>query len=125
VEGANRHDFKMAQETLTSLPIERPEPTDDRPQGMWLDKGDDADEVRDLLIEFRFTPHIRARGEEAQALKQEAGFRARRWVVERTHSWMIRVRRVLIRWDKTVRHSLAFLHLACAYITSRQIGLLG
>jgi putative transposase len=125
VEGANRHDFKMARETLTSLPIERPEPTDDRPQGMWLDKGDDADEVRDLLIEFRFTPHIRARGEEAQALKQEAGFRARRWVVERTHSWMIRVRRVLIRWDKTVRHSLAFLHLACAYITSRQIGLLG
>ena len=97
----------MARETLTSLPIERPEPTDDRPQGMWLDKGDDADEVRDLLIEFRFTPHIRARGEEAQALKQEAGFRTRRWVVERTHSWMIRVRRVptspldkLAYWDR-------------------------
>jgi hypothetical protein len=74
MEGANRHDFKMARETLTRLPIERPEPTDDRPQGMWLDKGDDADEVRDLLIEFRFTPHIRARGEEAQSTE------ARSWV---------------------------------------------
>ncbi len=34
-------------------------------------------------------------------------------------------RRVLIRWDKKVRNSLGFLHLACAYITYRQSGLLG
>ena len=67
---------------------------------MCLDKGYDYDEVRELLTEFGFTAHIRARGEEAQALKQEAGFKARRWVVERTHSWMNRFRRVLIRWDK-------------------------
>ena len=40
--------------------------------------------MRELLTEFGFTAHIRARGEEAQALKQEAGFKARRWVVERT-----------------------------------------
>ena len=52
---------------------------------MCLDKGYDYDEVRELLDEFGFTAHIRARGEEAQALKQEAGFKARRWVVERTH----------------------------------------
>ena len=30
-----------------------------------------------------FTAHIRSRGEEAQAIKKEAGFKARRWVVER------------------------------------------
>jgi putative transposase len=45
---------------------------------MCLDKGDDYDEVRELLVEFRFTAHIRARGEEAKALKQEARFKARR-----------------------------------------------
>lgn len=125
VEGANRNDFKMARETIASIPVARPEPTPDRPQGMCLDKGYDFDEVRDLLAEFGFTAHIRARGEEAQALKQEAGYKARRWVVERTHSWMNRFRRVLIRWDKKVRNYLAFLHLACAYITYRQSGLLG
>jgi transposase len=125
VAGANRNDFKMARETLVSIPVARPEPTPDRPQGMCLEKGYDVDEVRELLAEFGFTAQIRARGEEAKALKQEAGFRARRWVVERTHSWMNRFRRVLIRWDKNVHNDLAFLHMACAYITYRQAGLLG
>jgi putative transposase len=33
VEGANRHDVKMVQETLTSIPGERPMPTPETPQG--------------------------------------------------------------------------------------------
>jgi putative transposase len=90
-----------------------------------LEKGYDYDEVRDLLEEFGFTAHMRARGAEAKALKEEAGFKARRWVVERTHSWMNRFRRVLLRWAKKVRNYLGFLHLVCAYITYRQAGLLG
>jgi putative transposase len=102
VDGANRNDFKMARETIESLAVERPDPTLAAPQGLCLDKGYDYNEVRDLLDEFGFTAHIRARGEEAKALKQEIGFKARRWVVERTHSWMNRFRRLLIRWDKKV-----------------------
>jgi len=125
VEGANRNDFKMVRETIESIPVKRPAPTPATPHGMCLDKGYDSDEVRDLLAEFGFTAHIRARGEEAKALQQDAGFRARRWVVERTHSWMNRFRRVLIRWDKNVCNDLGFLHLACAYITYKQSGLLG
>ena len=125
VEGANRNDFKMVRETIESIPVKRPAPTPAMPQGMCLDKGYDYDEVRDLLAEFGFTAHIRARGEEAKALQQDAGFRARRWVVERTHSWMNRFRRVLIRWDKKVCNYLGFLHMACAYITYKQSGLLG
>ena len=81
--------------------------------------------MRDLLDECGFTAPRRARGEEAHALKHEAGLKARRWVVERTQSWMHRFRRVRIRWDKKVCHDLGFLHLACAYITYRQAGLLG
>jgi hypothetical protein len=125
VEGANQNDFKMVEATLTSIPIERPTPTPAQPQGMCLDKGDDDDEVRELLVELRFTAHIRARGEEAKALTQEAGFKARRWVVECTHRWMNCFRCVLIRWDKNVRSSRAFLHMLCAYIAYRQAGLLG
>lgn len=125
VDGANRHDMKLVRSTLDSLVVERPEPTVAQPQGMCLDKGYDYDEVRDLLAEFGFTAHIRARGEEAKALKQEAGFRARRWVVERTHSWMNRFRRILVRWDKKPEHYLAFLHFACALIAFRAAGLFG
>jgi putative transposase len=124
VAGANRHDFTLTRETIESIAIERPDPTADTPQGMCLDKGYDYAEVRDLLTECGFTAHIHARGEEAQALKQETAFKARRGVVERTHSWMNRFRRVLLRWDKKVRNYLGFLHLACAYITYRHAGLL-
>jgi hypothetical protein len=84
VEGANRNDFSMTRETIESIPVKRPQSTPDTPQGMCLAKGDDYEAVRALLAEFGFTAHIRARGEEAKALQQETGFRARRWVVERT-----------------------------------------
>ncbi len=124
VEGANKNDFKMVRQTLESLPIERSEPTLEQPQGMCMDKGYDYNEVRQLLSEFGFTAHIRSRGEESQAIKQEAGYKARRWVCERTHSWMNRFRRILVRWDKKVENYLAFLHLACAYITYKQSGIL-
>ncbi len=33
VDGANRPDMKMVEETLDSIPVERPEPTADEPQG--------------------------------------------------------------------------------------------
>ena len=125
VEGANRNDFKLVQATLTSIPVERPMPMPEKPQGLCLDKGYDFDEVRELLATCEFTAHIRARGEEAPAIKHEAGYKARRWVVERPHSWMNRFRRLLVRWDKKVGNYLACLHLACAYTTYRRSGLLG
>ena len=125
VAGANRNDFKLLRATVESIAIERPEPTPERPQGTCLDKGYDYREVHDLLSEFGFTAHVRARGEEARAIKYDAGFRARRWVVERTHSWMNRFRVILIRWEKKTPHYLALLHLVCAYITFKCAGLLG
>ncbi len=125
VAGANRNDFKLARATLESIPVDRPQPTPEDPQGLCLDKGYDYREVRELLDEFGFTAHIRARGEEAQAIKREAGYKARRWVVERTHSWMNRYRRILIRWEKTPANYLGLLHLVCAFLTYRAAGLLG
>jgi len=125
VEGANRNDFKMTRRTLESIPVVRPEPTEEQRQNLCLDKGYDYDEVRELGKEFGYTLHIRARKEESQALKRHVGYKARRWVVERTHSWMNRFRAVLIRWDKKVENYLALLHLACAFITYRAAGLLG
>lgn len=125
VEGANRHDMKLVRETIEKMVVDRPEPTEEQPQGMCLDKGYDYQEVRDTVREFGFTAHIRSRGEEAKALKKEAGFRARRWVVERTHSWMNRFRRILVRWEKKAENYVAFLHFACALIAFRTSGLFG
>ena len=125
VDGANRNDHKMLAATVESIPLERPTPTRRRPQGLCLDKGYDYEEARDLVKAFGYTAHIRARGEEAQAIKHQAGFKARRWVVERTHSLLNRFRRVLVRWEKKAANYLALLHLVFAVITFRCAQLLG
>lgn len=123
VAGANRNDFKLLRATLESLVMRRPRPTRARPQGLCLDKGYDYREVYTLLRALKFTPHVRARGEEAAA-KRTRGHRARRWVVERTHSWINRFRALLVRWDKKTANYRASLHLACAYVSFRRAGLL-
>jgi putative transposase len=108
--------MKLVEATLESIPVERPQPTKDEPQGMCMDKGYDYEAVRETVKEFGFTAHIKARGEEAEEIKKEAGFKARRWVVERTHSWINRFRGALIRWNKKAKNYIAMLHFAFALI---------
>jgi transposase len=125
VEGANRHDMKLTEPTLEAIVVERPQPTEEDPQHLCLDKGYDYPTVRELVEAWGYTAHIRARGEEAQEKREIPGYRARRWVVERTHSWLNRFRRLLIRWEKKVENYLAMLHFACAWISFRAAGLFG
>lgn len=125
VDGANRNDMKLVQATLESIPVERPEPTAEQPQGMCMDKGYDYATVRAIVEEFGFTAHIKARGEEAKEIKRKAGFKARRWVVERTHSWLNRYRGILIRWSKKPENYIAMLHFVFAIIAYRASGLFG
>jgi len=125
IEGANTHDKRLLEPTLDSMPVKRPTPTAARPQHFCADKGYDYPDVRALIAEWGYTAHIKSRGQEREARRKLPGYRARRWVVERTHSWMNRFRRLLIRWEKKEKNYLAFLHLACAYITLRAAEVLG
>ncbi|RZK10058.1 MAG: IS5 family transposase [Hymenobacter sp.] len=120
VEGANRHDMKLTESTLASLPpvaeaARQAHLASGATQGLCLDAGYDYAQVREVVQALGYTAHIRPRGEEAQAKK--AGQKARRWVVERTHSWLNRFRHLLIRWAKKPENYLAMLHFACARIT--------
>lgn len=100
-----------------SIPIKRPKVRPYHRQHLCLDAGDVGDEVAALAEEFQYTLHVRPRGEEAKALRDQTGFRARRWVVERTHRWLNRFRRILVRWEKRSENDLAMLHLSFALIT--------
>lgn len=117
--------MRLVEATLESIPVERPEIRTYWRQNLCLDKGYDYDEVRDLVSEFGYTAHIRARGEEAKKIKERAGFKARRWVVERTHSWFNRFRYILVRWSKHAANYLGLLHFVCAIVTLRHAGVLG
>ena len=117
MDGANRHDVKLARATLESIPIDRPEVKAYHRQHLCLDAGYVGDEVKDLAEEFGYTLHVRSRGEEAADIRNQTGQKARRWVVERTHSWLNRFRRILIRWEKKSSNYIAMVHLALAFIT--------
>lgn len=122
--GANVNDHKLARETIQGVPVPRPRPSLHKPQNLCLDKGYYYQEIGDLVREFHFTAHLRSRGEEAALIRRRARFKARRWVVERTHSWMNRFRRILIRWEKKPQNYIGVLHLALACITFRASGLI-
>ena len=125
VAAANKNDFKLVGETLKALVVSRPAVTEEPPPGLCLDKGYDYPEVYALLEKEGFTPHIRPIGECALTVARDPEKPPRRWVVERTHSWMNRFRALLIRWQKGEDSFLGLVQLACALITLKQAGLLG
>jgi putative transposase len=125
VDGAHRPDMKMVRETSASIPVERPEPTTEEPQHMCLDNGYKYAEPQEIVAEFGFTAHLPKNKEEAQEAKRRAGSKARRYVVERSHSWMNRFRGILLRWNKKPENYMAMLHFAFALITYRCMGLFG
>jgi len=115
--------MKLTKPTLESIAVEKPEPTRKSPQHICMDKGYDYPKVREVLQDWGYTIHIPSR--KAKRRKKIPGYRARHWVVERTHSWLNRFRRLLIRWEKKAENYLAMLHLACAWITYHAAGLFG
>jgi putative transposase len=119
-DGANRHDQRLFEPTLNSIPIQRPEPRPEQPQGLCLDRGYDSPPMGQLAIKHGFTPHIRTRGEEIRLKAHMPGWRARRWVVEACHSWLNRNRALLIRWSKKDDNHLALLMLASGLIAFKK-----
>ena len=113
VDGANRHDVKLMAATLGGIVIARPAP-EEQAQHLCLDAGYDANAVRTQATTRGYTVHIR--GRDAERTTPHPDGKARRWVVERTHSWLNRSRRLLVRWEKKVENYLAFVHLACAQL---------
>jgi putative transposase len=124
VEGANVPDQKMVAATLDAIPIARPDPTPEQPQHLCLDKGYAGEPVDRAVRERGYTPHVPCKTNELPKPKHRRG-KARRWKVERTHSWLNRARRLLIRWEKKVANYLGFLHLQFAIVALRHAKVLG
>jgi putative transposase len=116
-------DFQLVQATLDSIPEDCPVAPEEIEQGLWLDKGYDFDEIHGQVRRNGYVPHIVPRDAERELLEKIPGYRARRWPVERTISWMNRFRRILVRWEKKVQNYTAMVHLACAFIAFKQAGL--
>jgi len=120
------HDKHLVGPTLERFATRRPRPkVGGRKQHFCGDKGYDYADTRALVARRGYALHIPSRGKAPRARPSGSRGRARRWVVERSHSWMNRFRRLLIRWEKKAANYEAFLHLACACIAFRAAGVFG
>lgn len=124
IDGANRNDHLLLEETLASTPVRKPS-TRRVSQHLPLDKGYDYQNCHDVAARKGYEPHIAQRSNSGTARTRSAGRRKpRRWVVERTHSWMNRYRRLLVRWEKRDTNYLGLICFVCAIIAFRAAGVL-
>jgi hypothetical protein len=83
-----------------------------------LGQGYDYRSCEQAVRTRRIIPHIRRRGE--PPLLGCVSGKPRRWVVERTQSWIHRCRALLVRRERIGDHYEALLHLGCALIVCQQ-----
>jgi len=120
VSGAERHDVKLLEPTLDRIVVKRPKKEKARKQHLCADKGYAGQPAREAMEERGYVPHVRQRGEEVKAKARKPGYRPRRWVVERTHSWLNRYRKLLVRFEKLAMSHEGLLELACSLIVFRK-----
>jgi putative transposase len=118
ITGANQHDKCAVVSVVVAVVVRRPT----QRQHFCADRGYDYADVHEFVLGAGYTPHIkhrRRRGEPAgveHPIPGEVRFPARRWVVERTFSWLVKRRSVRTRWCKKAANWLALVQLACAHI---------
>ena len=88
IEGANRKDQLLLEATLESVPVARPIPTDQAPQGPYWTRAMTTRAWRRCVITPRFVLQIRTRGEEIDE-NHEALLQLARGLIalERAHAW--------------------------------------
>jgi len=117
VAGANRHDVKLLGPTLDAIVVERPRPTPRKPQNLCVDKGYAGKPAQKVMRDRGYIPHVPEKGTARQRFRTQG--KARRWVVERTHSWMNNYRKLRVRYEKKAANFEGLLHLAIALICWR------
>jgi putative transposase len=120
IAGANVHATKWLAATLAAMVVERPQPTEERPQPRCLDKGDEKPTGHETVATEHDTPHLRRIGEEKRDASGQKTSPARRWVVERTLAWLSKGRGLLVRDEKKAINFVGLLPLACALIGMRR-----
>jgi putative transposase len=117
--GANRHDKVSAMDLIISVVLKRPA---HKEQHLCADKAYDSDDLREFVDSVGYIEHIkvnrRQKGSEGPLSEDssERVYPARRWIVERTISWLVKRRSLRTRWSKKAENWLALIQLACSHI---------
>src|SRR5207302_3062359 len=96
-----------------------------QPERLVCDKSYDSDGLRERLRCERDIDLVRPHRPNRKRLPLQDGRKLRRyrrrWKVERTFAWLGNFRRLVVRYERSLKMYRAFFHVACLVITLRQL----
>lgn len=120
VEAATSAEVRLVEPTLASGRIGGSR----RPKRLIADRGYDSNPLRALLASRDIEPIIPRRRNNPKATHQDGRklrrYR-RRWIIERTNSWLQTFRRLVTRYERSATVFTALVHLACALMTLKRV----
>lgn len=124
MEAATPSEVRLVEPTLVNGRIGRGRAKRRRPKRLIADRGYDSNKVRELLVKRDIEPIIPKRRNNQQATHQDGRKLRRykrRWVIERTNSWLQTFRKLVVRYERSAKVFTALVHLACALTTLRRV----
>jgi transposase len=118
---------KLLEPALDNIDVQPAEGGEEAPgpQRLVCDKGYDSDGLRERLLLERdidlICPHRRNRKRVPLQDGRKLRRYKRRWKVERTFAWLGNYRRLVVRYERSLKMYRAFFHVACLLITLRKL----
>ncbi|HEX8816369.1 MAG TPA: IS5 family transposase [Terriglobales bacterium] len=127
LHSASPAEVTLVEKTLASIRVRRrhrPGRPRQKPARLIADRGYDSDPLRKQLarrgIEL-IAPHRQGRRKPATQDGRSLRRYRRRWKIERTFAWIGNYRRLVVRYDRSLRIYRAFFHIACFMIVLRRV----
>jgi transposase len=127
LDSASPAEVTLLERTLDNLDVAAANDGEPPPQPQRLvgDKSYDSDGLRERLLLERdielVCPHRRNRKRAPLQDRRKLRRYRRRWKVERTFAWLGNFRRLVVRYERSLKMYRAFFHVACLVITLRQL----
>ena len=127
LDSAGPAEVTLLEKTLQTVSVarsQRPGRPRTRPERLIADRAYDSNSLRESLAARNIEPVIPGRSNNASASHQDGRklrrYR-RRWIVERTFSWIGHFRRLVVRYELLMVTYAGFFHLACVLLTLKQV----
>ena len=127
LDSATPAEVNLLEQTLDNVqvqPAAEGEPAP-KPARLVCDKGYDSDGLRERLLFDRdielICPHRKNRKRPTLQDGRKLRRYKRRGKVERTFAWLGNFRRLVVRYERTLKMYRAFFHVACLLITLRKL----